>query len=116
MPLEHLLAVIRDPNESEDRRMYAAVAAAPYFHCKLNVIEHSGPEEKPVGYAVTLDVPLISQPLETPYLTADGELRWGQLRWRRIRHCRQRLNLTRETAIGLPISPQPRDGGSSPRC
>jgi hypothetical protein len=54
MPLEHLLRVMRDPNESKDRRMYAAVAAAPYCHRKLKAIGHAGPEEKPVEYAVTL--------------------------------------------------------------
>jgi hypothetical protein len=54
MPLEHFLAVMRDPNESDDRRMSAAIAAAPYCHRKLKAIEHSGPEEKPVEYSVTL--------------------------------------------------------------
>jgi hypothetical protein len=54
MPLEHLLAVMRDPNESQDRRMYAAMAAAPYCHRKLKAVEHSGPEGKPVEYEVTL--------------------------------------------------------------
>ena len=67
MPLEHLLAVMRDLSESEDRRMYAAVAAAPYCHCKLKAVEHSGPEEKPIEYAVTLTFRLIAQPLEAPY-------------------------------------------------
>jgi hypothetical protein len=34
--------------------MNAAIAAAPYCHRKLKAIEHSGPEEEPVEYTVTL--------------------------------------------------------------
>jgi hypothetical protein len=54
MPLEHLLAVMRDPNESEDRRMYAAVAAAPYCHRKLKAVEHTGEDGRPIEQRVVL--------------------------------------------------------------
>jgi hypothetical protein len=54
MPLEHVLRVMRDPNESHDRRMSAAIAATPYRHRKLKAVQHSGLEERPVEYAVTL--------------------------------------------------------------
>ena len=54
MPLEHLLAVMRDPNESQDRRMYAAVAAAPYCHRKLKAVKHTGNGGKPIEQNVIL--------------------------------------------------------------
>ena len=56
MPLEHLLAVMRDPNESDDRRMSAAIAAAPYCHRKLKAIEHTSVDGGPVEYEVHLEV------------------------------------------------------------
>ena len=54
MPLEHLLAVMRYPNESKDRRMYAAVAAAPYCHARLKAIEHTGEDGRPIEQRVVL--------------------------------------------------------------
>jgi hypothetical protein len=54
MPLEHLLAVMRDPNESEDRRLSAAIAAAPYCYRKLKAIEHTGQEGGPIEQRVVL--------------------------------------------------------------
>jgi hypothetical protein len=45
---------MRDPNASDNRRMSAAIAAAPDCHRKLKAIEHTCQEEKPVEYAVTL--------------------------------------------------------------
>ena len=35
LPLDYMLAVIRDPNATQDRRDRMAVAAAPYCHPKL---------------------------------------------------------------------------------
>jgi hypothetical protein len=55
MPLEHLLAVMRDPNESDDRRMSAAIAAAPYCHRKLKAIDHTGQEGGPIEQKIVLD-------------------------------------------------------------
>jgi hypothetical protein len=42
MPLEHMLQVMRDPSEPVERRLAAAVAAAPYCHARLKAIEHTG--------------------------------------------------------------------------
>jgi hypothetical protein len=42
MPLEFMLAVIRNEDEDFDRRMDAAKAAAPYIHAKLAQMEHKG--------------------------------------------------------------------------
>src|SRR6516162_7942868 len=44
MPLEQLLKVMRDPSAPLERRMYCAIAAAPYCHAKLKAIEHTGLE------------------------------------------------------------------------
>jgi hypothetical protein len=41
-PLDYLLRILRDENESKGMRMDAARAAAPYLHARLNAIEHSG--------------------------------------------------------------------------
>jgi hypothetical protein len=45
---------MRDPNESQDRRMYAAVAAAPYCHARLKAVEHTGEGGKPIEQRVIL--------------------------------------------------------------
>jgi hypothetical protein len=54
MPLEHLLSVMRDPNESDDRRMGAAIAAAPCCHRKLMALEHTGQQAGPIERKVVL--------------------------------------------------------------
>jgi hypothetical protein len=38
-PLEYMLAVLRDLNETPDRRAWAATTAAPYIHPRLHAIE-----------------------------------------------------------------------------
>lgn len=48
LPLDYMLAVMRDPNADEKRRDEMARAAAPYLHAKLQAIEHSGPNGGPV--------------------------------------------------------------------
>jgi hypothetical protein len=54
LPLSYLLRILRDPTEAEERRMYAAVAAAAYCHAKLKSVEGSGKEGKPIEKRVIL--------------------------------------------------------------
>lgn len=42
MPLEFMLSMLRDVNQSDDNRMWAAEKAAPYVHAKLSAVEMSG--------------------------------------------------------------------------
>jgi hypothetical protein len=42
LPLDYMLAVLRDPDVEPDRRDRMASAAAPYVHAKLASVEHSG--------------------------------------------------------------------------
>ena len=39
MPVSYMLGVLRDKSQSDQRRMWAAVNAAPYCHAKLNAID-----------------------------------------------------------------------------
>lgn len=41
MPLDYMLAVLRDPNAEEGRRDGMAQAAAPYLHPKLASVEQT---------------------------------------------------------------------------
>lgn len=41
-PLDYMLAVLRNEDETEANRMWAAEKAAPFVHPKLAAIEHSG--------------------------------------------------------------------------
>lgn len=41
-PLEYMLQVLRDKEESSERRMWASEKAAPYVHARLQAVEHSG--------------------------------------------------------------------------
>jgi len=38
-PLQHMLSVQNDPNETPERRLAASIAAAPYVHPRLQVTE-----------------------------------------------------------------------------
>ena len=42
MPLDYMLAILRDEKNAPDARMDAAKAAAPYVHAKLASVEHKG--------------------------------------------------------------------------
>ena len=46
-PLDHMLAVLNDPNEGWKRKDAMAVAAAPYLHPRLSNVEHSGEIARP---------------------------------------------------------------------
>jgi len=50
----HMLAIMRDEDEPQERRMQMAAAAAPYLHPKLKQIEVSGRDNQPIDYAVNL--------------------------------------------------------------
>jgi hypothetical protein len=42
MPLDYMLAILRDDQNDAATRMDAAKAAAPYVHARLAAVEHSG--------------------------------------------------------------------------
>ena len=42
MPLDYLLALLRDNAQTQEVRTDAAKAAAPYLHARLAAVEHSG--------------------------------------------------------------------------
>lgn len=47
-PLEYMLQVLRDENETPARRDEMAKAAAPYVHPKLSATTLSGDQDKPL--------------------------------------------------------------------
>jgi hypothetical protein len=53
-PLAYLLAILRDKRQPQERRMWAAVAAAPFMHSKLKSIEYRGEEGGPIKRTVVL--------------------------------------------------------------
>jgi len=42
LPLEYFLRIMRDPNESDERRDRMAMAAAPYLHPRLQATQTQG--------------------------------------------------------------------------
>lgn len=49
MPLEFMLAILRDDTVPREERMDAAKAAAPYVHAKLASVEHTGKDGGDIG-------------------------------------------------------------------
>jgi len=47
-PLDYFIQILRDPEQSYERRIDAAKAAAPYIHPRLAAIEHTGAGGKPL--------------------------------------------------------------------
>ena len=47
-PLDYMLAVLRDENADDQRRMEAAKSAAPYVHPRLASMEHGGKDGSPI--------------------------------------------------------------------
>ena len=54
LPLEYMLAVMRDESVHPDRRFEAAKAAAPYVHPKLASVENTGPGGGPMEHKVSV--------------------------------------------------------------
>lgn len=50
-PLDYLLGVMRREEETAERRMDAAKAAAPYVHPRLAAVEHAGPNGGPIQFS-----------------------------------------------------------------
>jgi len=48
-PLDYMLDVLRDKNETAENRMWAAEKAAPYVHPRLAAVEHTGKDGGPVA-------------------------------------------------------------------
>jgi hypothetical protein len=59
LPLDYMLAVMRDPKAQARRRDDMAKAAAPYVHSRLASVEQPGPQTKPAitGIEVVFVVP-----------------------------------------------------------
>jgi hypothetical protein len=51
-PLEFMLKVLRDDEESMDKRMWAAEKAAPYVHPKLSNVEVAGDPDAPIRHKI----------------------------------------------------------------
>lgn len=47
-PLDYMLAIMRNEEESPAMRFEAAKAAAPYVHAKLAAVEHTGKDGGPI--------------------------------------------------------------------
>ena len=54
-PIEFLLTIMRDPNQSDARRQQAARDVAPYLHAKLANIEHAGGDGGPIQFVISKD-------------------------------------------------------------
>jgi hypothetical protein len=52
LPLDYLLGLLRNENETQEVRIDVAKAAAPYLHARLAAIEHSGDDEHPFKLVV----------------------------------------------------------------
>lgn len=48
MPLDYMLAVLRDPTADPARRDDMAKSAAPYLHPRLQAIQHTGKDGGPI--------------------------------------------------------------------
>ena len=53
MPLDYLLAIMREDKQDPRSRLDAAKAAAPYCHARLSSTELSGPNGSPVAVQAT---------------------------------------------------------------
>lgn len=53
-PLDYMLHVLRDDKQTDDMRLTAAKAAAPYLHRSLKSVEHSGEGGGPIEYDITI--------------------------------------------------------------
>jgi hypothetical protein len=47
-PLEYMLEVLRNTEETPENRRWAAEKAAPYIHPRLQAVEHSGKDGGPM--------------------------------------------------------------------
>lgn len=56
-PLDFMLAVMRDETADFKDRFEAAKGAAPYVHPRLAAVEHSGNDDKPLGFMIVSSVP-----------------------------------------------------------
>lgn len=68
MPLDYMLAVMRDPKADPDRRDAMARAAAPFLHARIAAIEPIGSQPgqlKPLfQFRLNIDPPPGAEPLE----------------------------------------------------
>ena len=54
---DFMLAVMRDETADFKDRFEAAKGAAPYVHPRLAAVEHSGNDDKPLGFMIVSSVP-----------------------------------------------------------
>lgn len=55
LPKFYMLRIMRDRTADNDRRDRMAVSAAPFFHSRLNAVEHSGPDGGPIKTEEVVD-------------------------------------------------------------
>ena len=57
MPLEHMLDILRDPDQPKERKDDMAKAAAPYCHPRLATVtnQHTGLDGKPISVKLTVE-------------------------------------------------------------
>lgn len=51
-PLEYMLDVLRSEEETPERRLDAAKAAAPYVHARLSSVTVQGEQDRPIVHEV----------------------------------------------------------------
>ena len=80
MPLDHMLAVMRDPNAEPHRRDAMAKAAAPYLHPQLAAIHHrhANADGTPIAPVIhlTINAPAPVSEAPKPKLTHTGPKEW----------------------------------------
>jgi hypothetical protein len=76
MPLDHMLAVMRDPNAEPHRRDAMAKAAAPYLHPQLAAIHHrhANADGTPIAPVIhlTINPPAAISEAPRPKLAHEG--------------------------------------------
>ena len=70
-PLEYMLGVMRDKEAADEDRQWAAVAAAPYVHPKIQPIVYRGDAGKPVDDDVMFDIREVARRLAFILTLAD---------------------------------------------
>jgi hypothetical protein len=79
-PLQHFLAILRDPSEDKTRRFEAARAAAPYVHPKALVVAGIGEDGQPVaGGGLSLQLYLPHNHRDDALMVETGRLTQGEL-------------------------------------
>jgi hypothetical protein len=55
-PLEYMLKILRDEDQTPAARMEAAQSAAPFMHSRLQSIQHTGKDDGPIEIDIVEEV------------------------------------------------------------